>query len=383
MQLKYHDDIKWQDLPKIERPTFARSRVKTELSNPRPRLWQGSFRDPLSEVYKPYHRDINPYGLQALLKKIEQGSVLLVHTFAEDTFYPAFHWKQDDSHPDKGHWVLCDHLLSDAEYYYHLLLDRVRKPQQGGGIKQSSTATASEYGYIPSTSSSVAESAVAEIAKTVGQFLYKVGSKTVVLATLTPGTAGGSTTYEIANESDLRIIESDLEPARYQRRVDGEWQTTGAPAKRVVDEGRVMGFEALSPEDAASLKSTGGIPIAPQAKPTIQGYPPDSPPDTSRLVFPDQQGEVDNSTSSFPGEGSKSMANPGYGDTDARDVVGSSVMYNEDNVNKDRSAGAKARREYQAAPYHGSVDNAVKSRRPKNGQDALDMSVQVKETSPR
>jgi len=47
------------------------------------------------------------------------------------------------------------------------------------------------------------------------------------------------------------------------------------------------------------------------------------------LAFPDQSGEVDNSTSSFPGEGSKSMGNPGYGDTDARDVVGSSVMYNE------------------------------------------------------
>jgi hypothetical protein len=42
-----------------------------------------------------------------------------------------------------------------------------------------------------------------------------------------------------------------------------------------------------------------------------------------------------------------------------------------------------ARREYQAAPYHGKVDNAVKSRAPTNGQDALDMSVQVKDTSPR
>jgi hypothetical protein len=51
--------------------------------------------------------------------------------------------------------------------------------------------------------------------------------------------------------------------------------------------------------------------------------------------------------------------------------------------NSNRSAGAMARREYQAAPYHGKVDNAVKSRAPTNGQDALDMSVQVKDTSPR
>ncbi len=38
---------------------------------------------------------------------------------------------------------------------------------------------------------------------------------------------------------------------------------------------------------------------------------------------------------------------------------------------------------YEAAPYHGKVDNAVKSRAPTNGQDALESSVQVKETSPR
>ncbi|MBB5321167.1 RHS repeat-associated core domain-containing protein [Marinobacter oulmenensis] len=48
-----------------------------------------------------------------------------------------------------------------------------------------------------------------------------------------------------------------------------------------------------------------------------------------------------------------------------------------------RSAGAMARREYRAASYHGKAGNAVKSKAPKNGQDALDMSVQVKGTSPR
>ncbi len=38
---------------------------------------------------------------------------------------------------------------------------------------------------------------------------------------------------------------------------------------------------------------------------------------------------------------------------------------------------------YEAASYHGKFDNAVKSRAPVNGQEALDSSVQVKPTSPR
>ncbi|URQ59654.1 PAAR domain-containing protein [Pantoea alhagi] len=38
---------------------------------------------------------------------------------------------------------------------------------------------------------------------------------------------------------------------------------------------------------------------------------------------------------------------------------------------------------YKDAPYHGTSDNSVKSRAPKNGQAALDNSVQVKPTSPR
>ncbi|WP_339471355.1 hypothetical protein [Pseudomonas sp. EL_65y_Pfl1_R83] len=36
------------------------------------------------------------------------------------------------------------------------------------------------------------------------------------------------------------------------------------------------------------------------------------------------------------------------------------------------SAGAMRRLDYEAAPYHGKVDNAVKSRAPVNGQEALD-----------
>lgn len=38
------------------------------------------------------------------------------------------------------------------------------------------------------------------------------------------------------------------------------------------------------------------------------------------------------------------------------------------------SVGAMRRRQFEAADYHGKVDNAVKSRGPINGQDALDAS---------
>ncbi|MDV7414650.1 polymorphic toxin-type HINT domain-containing protein, partial [Acinetobacter baumannii] len=38
---------------------------------------------------------------------------------------------------------------------------------------------------------------------------------------------------------------------------------------------------------------------------------------------------------------------------------------------------------YENAPYHGKVDNSIKSRAPINGQSALDLSIQVKATSPR
>lgn len=44
---------------------------------------------------------------------------------------------------------------------------------------------------------------------------------------------------------------------------------------------------------------------------------------------------------------------------------------------------AARRFEYEAAPYHGKTNNAVKSKAPVNGQDALDVSTQVKSSSPR
>jgi filamentous hemagglutinin len=49
----------------------------------------------------------------------------------------------------------------------------------------------------------------------------------------------------------------------------------------------------------------------------------------------------------------------------------------------DGSLSAMRRMEFEPADYHGPTDRGRKSRGPVNGQDALDLSVQVKSTSPR
>lgn len=51
--------------------------------------------------------------------------------------------------------------------------------------------------------------------------------------------------------------------------------------------------------------------------------------------------------------------------------------------NRGGSVGAARRMEFEAAEYHGAVSNGVKSRGLLNGQEALNLSVQVKPTSPR
>ncbi len=47
------------------------------------------------------------------------------------------------------------------------------------------------------------------------------------------------------------------------------------------------------------------------------------------------------------------------------------------------SVGAMRRLEYEPAPYHGTKDRFFKSKGPSNGQNALDVSLQVKSTSSR
>jgi len=136
MQLKYHEDIKWQDLPRIERPFFAQGTVRNELSRPSPKIHSGIFKNPLSDTYKGSRHNVDPQALTRLLRKIEEGSVLLVHTFEENVRYPAFIWKQDEDHPDKGQWTLSEHLYSASEYHFNLLLNQVKKPLQRGSVKK-------------------------------------------------------------------------------------------------------------------------------------------------------------------------------------------------------------------------------------------------------
>jgi len=138
MQLKYHHDIQWHDLPKIERPSMAGFSLRAQLSSPRPKLLTGHLNDPLREIYKthPYSREIDPNALKRLCRKLDKGSVLLVHNSESDIFFPAFIWEKDENLPDKGHWTLCYHLLSVAEYHFHLLLNTVKKPQQRSSIKK-------------------------------------------------------------------------------------------------------------------------------------------------------------------------------------------------------------------------------------------------------
>jgi hypothetical protein len=63
-----------------------------------------------------------------------------------------------------------------------------------------------------------------------------------------------------------------------------------------------------------------------------------------------------------------------------RDRVPATV---EDTPAPPAGVGAMKRNEYEPAPYHGRVNQGGKSKGPTNGQDALDSSLQVKDTSPR
>jgi len=139
MQLKYRDDITWQDMPRIERPFFAKSKLSADLSRPHPRISRFAFKNPLSEAYKRSSRDIDPSSLKRLYRKIEQGSVLLVLTTEYDVFSPAFIWKEDPNHKDKGQWQLSQEISSEAEFSYKLLLTEVKKPGPRGGVSTASS----------------------------------------------------------------------------------------------------------------------------------------------------------------------------------------------------------------------------------------------------
>jgi|GEM_PF-6873549 len=192
MQLKYGQDIKWNDLARIEKPTFAIATIRRELNSPFNTL-RGGFawdKNPLDQIRRPGRREIDHDKLRQFYADIEDCKILLIHDFDLSEHHKAFKFVNDDAHPNKGKWTLGDHVLSNAQYQLEGILQAVKKPQQRGSIKTAASAIAPEYGYLPSSKAqaqgtSVGESTVAEAANTIGLFLYKVGSRTVVLATLT------------------------------------------------------------------------------------------------------------------------------------------------------------------------------------------------------
>ncbi len=59
------------------------------------------------------------------------------------------------------------------------------------------------------------------------------------------------------------------------------------------------------------------------------------------------------------------------------------IMFSERAEKAESGTSSAQRFKFESVNYHGKYDNSVKSRGPVNGQDALDISVQVKPTSPR
>lgn len=150
MKLKYHENLRWQDLARVEGPFFAHSKVDYELKSSRSRLWHASIYDPLDSLYKNHRREIDPYALKSLFEKIASAQVLLVHSFESEVVSPAFIWKADDSLPDKGKWHISEHAGSDSQFYLNWILNNVSKPKPRGSIKQKDVTIDDKYGYIPS-----------------------------------------------------------------------------------------------------------------------------------------------------------------------------------------------------------------------------------------
>jgi len=160
MQLKYRDDITWRDMPRIERPFFARSKLSADLSGPHPRISRFAFKNPLSEAYKRNSRDVDPVALKGLYQKIAIGHVMLVLTHKDDVFSPAFTWKEDPNHKDKGQWQLSQEVSSEAEFSYQLLLETVKMPGNRGSVKRAPSEPMFPGANIADTRRAIANTAI-------------------------------------------------------------------------------------------------------------------------------------------------------------------------------------------------------------------------------
>jgi len=141
MELIYRNDIRWQDLPKIESPFFAKSKVEDDLDSPWPDITSGIGRDPLSKVIDDFSGKVNKGALKKLLTKIEEGAVVLVHFSVDDVFCPVFKWVKDDRHTNKGRWTINNCYDTQALFEFEWVLRTVKKPQPRGSVVRSPTNT--------------------------------------------------------------------------------------------------------------------------------------------------------------------------------------------------------------------------------------------------
>ena len=137
MELIYRNDIRWQDLPKIESPFFAQSKVEDDLTSPLPDITSGIGRNPLSKIVDDYSGKVNNDALKKLLTKIEEGAVVLVHFSVDDVFRPVFKWEKDDQHPNKGYWSINNCYDTQALFEFEWVLRTVKKPQPRGSVVRS------------------------------------------------------------------------------------------------------------------------------------------------------------------------------------------------------------------------------------------------------
>lgn len=136
MKLKYAEDVKWNDLAKIENPFFAKSTVSHELNRSLSRL-TGGFgfeKNPLDQIYKQGRHEIDDHASRQFYKDIEAGNILLVHDFEVPAQRRAFQYVSDKDQPDKKRWQLTDSLSNMSAMNLENILLQVKQPHSPGPI---------------------------------------------------------------------------------------------------------------------------------------------------------------------------------------------------------------------------------------------------------
>lgn len=136
MQLKYAQDIKWQDLERVENPFFASATIRQELSRPSTTL-RGGFgmdKNPLDQLRRPGRNDIDQDLLKQFYKDVAEGRILLIHDFAVNQQRQAFEPVADDGSSVNKRWKLKDGLSNAGASQLEEVIQQVRQPHSPGAI---------------------------------------------------------------------------------------------------------------------------------------------------------------------------------------------------------------------------------------------------------